>query len=531
VAIAPILILSGLLFQTPPQEVVIHSHAYTPPKSILRAEASLVESELTVRDSRGHAIANLHASDFEIFDNGAVQKITAFSEIRSDGKAPPTDSEKIPAASVPPHQPKFVTFFIDDTHLDNPRMLLIERAAHAFIAKGLKPSDQMSIVTASGQGDLDFTNDATLFADKLDHLRSHVREAATMYCGVAAYESYLVVQRLDNQAIEQAISAASACACTGAESPAQCRAKALPVSQQLASTNWEQTQAQSIDTIAALGLAAKRLSEKNGTRLMVLTSSGFLLRPGETAMEKFVAGAVRWNIVVHALDAQGLDATASDLKRQSLYWTPLENVTDGTGGHLFKNTNDLAGALDLAANPEVTYLLAFNPGTRDGKFHTLRIKFKSKRPESVQFRPGYFSVREEPAKESSARAAFDAAVFSTDTLSEIPAEVHVTPAKASVSISVTVDMKSLQFAAANGRHVQQIVFLMTLLDSNGGFVTGKEAVMDLSLTDGKLESLKMDGLKGVLTLQAPAGSYQVRALVREAMKGNLAAYTVPVQLK
>ena len=522
-----------LLLQSPPREVVIRSHVYTPPTATLRSETTLVEADLTVRDSQGHTIPNLHASDFEVLDNGVPQKITAFSELHAGGKfttpPPSATKEDIPPADILPPSPKYVTFFFDDNHLGNSGMLFVERAAHAFIAKGLKPSDWTSIVTTSGTGDLDFTNDAKLFADKLDHLQSHTRAEVPSKCGVGATDSFIVLNNLDYPTIERAIAAATPCACGGAETPMQCRAKAVPLAYSNAESMWEQTQVESVNTIAALGFAAKKLSEVNGTRILVLTSSGFLIRAGEPTMDKFVDGAVRWNIVVHALDAGGLAARTQGLLRQSLFWTPMEKVTDGTGGHFFKNTNDLAGAMDLAANPEVTYLLAFNPGPHDGKFHTLKIKFKSKRPESVQFRPGYFSPREE--QKTSPRAAMDAAVFSKETLREVPAAVTLKPGEKSVAVTVSIDVGGLQFVVNSGRHVQQLVFVMTLLDSTGAFVTGKEAIMDLALTDEKLASLQEEGLKAVATLNAPAGAYQLRTIVREGMKGALAASTLPVNLQ
>jgi hypothetical protein len=92
-------------------------------------------------------------------------------------------------------------------------------------------------------------------------------------------------------------------------------------------------------------------------------------------------------------------------------------------------------------------------------------------------------------------------------------------------------MSHLQFVADKGRHVQQIVFLMTLLDENGAFVTGKESVMELALTDAKLASMQKEGLRATVTLAAPAGAYQVRTIVREAMKGALAASTTPIDLR
>ncbi len=539
----PLLLLPLLLrAQSPPKEVSIRTHPYVPPSAILRAEANLVEAGLTVRDSQGHAIAGLRASDFEVLDNGVVQKITAFSELRTDGtRAEPassTSAKEVPAATLPPPAPKFVTFFFDDAHLSNADMLFAVRGAHRFISNGMKPSDWMSIVTTSGQGDLDFTNDASLFDSKLDKLASHMRPAIPFGCGaVSPEESYIVVHHLDYQVIEKAIGLAKVCACGDGEKESVCRPKASAVAEGTANTSWEQTQAESINTVFALGFAAKKLHEVNGTRILVLTSAGFLVRARQPEMERFIDGAVHWNITIHALDAKGLNPIRGGAESrisallQANSWTPLEQLTAGTGGHFFKNTNDLAGAMDLAAHPEVTYLLAFNPGPHDGTFHTLKIRFKTKRPESVQFRPGYDSPRDEPRKEQTARERLDAAVFSHETLREIPAAVNVSSGPESVSVTITVDRIQLRFTTGNGRHAQQIVFLMTLLDPNGAFVIGKEAIMDLALTDEKLKSLQKDGLKAVATLTAPAGKYEVRTIVREAMKGSLAATTIPIDLK
>ena len=468
------LIFCALLLraQTPAQEVIIRTHPYTPPSTILQAESNLVEAGLIVRDSQGRPVGGLHASDFEVLDNGVSQQITAFSELRADAK---------PAG--PPPEPKFVTFFFDDLHMGKFDMPFVKQAARAFIAKSLKPPDRMSIATTSGAGNLDFTGDAKVFAEKLEHLNLHTH----------------VIHSLDEY------------------------------------------QADSVNTLAALGAAAKRLSEASGTRILLLMSSGFIIYMGaehdvETEVQNAIDAAVRWNVVVHAIDAKGLtpNPNAWRLRR------PLAEITQGTGGHLFENTNDLAGSMELAANPQVTYVLAFNPGSRDGKFHTLKIRFKSKRGDSIQFRPGYFSRSDDSEKALAARAPLDDAVFSKQTLHDVPATVALTGGQAKdgtdhgtipVSIGVTVDLNRLQFTSANGRHMQQIVFLMTLLDVNGGFVTGKESIMDLALTDEKLASLKKDGLKTVATLNAPAGIYQVRTIVREGMKGGLTASTSAVELR
>jgi VWFA-related protein len=531
--------------QTPVQEVAIRTHSYTPPSTVLHAESNLVETGLTVRDSIGRAVAGLHAADFEVLDNGVPQQITAFSELRSDGKptalASGNPSETVPPASAPPAEPKFVTFFFDDFHMANGEMLFVKKAAHAFIDKGINPGDKMSIITTSGQGDLDFTDDAKLFAERLDHLAPHNRPAVPTYCGVSAIDSYIFLHNLDGQIVEEAIGAAVPCAgCSARDTPQSCRSKAYPIAQTAATSTWEQLRAQSLNTLEALGFAAKRLSEVNGKRILVLTSSGFLLTPGAPPeLANFIDGAVRLNIVVHAIGAQGLEARMSGPKdglRHDLFLMPLENITNGTGGHFFRDNNDIAGDMQLAANPEVTYRLAFRPGTPDGRFHTLKIRFKSNRGGTVEFRPGYFSRPDESEKALTARAPLDDAVFSKEVLANVPATVTLTAGQPKdggipVSIGITVDLNRLEFTSAHGRHMQQIVFLMILLDVDGNFVTGKESIMELAITEEKLASLKRTGLKTVATLNAPAGMYQVRTVIREGMNGGLTASTTAVELR
>jgi hypothetical protein len=104
---------------------------------ILRAEANLVETGLTVRDANGRAVGGLHASDFEVLDNGAPKQIAAFSELRSDGKPTAAAFAKspgtVPLANVPPPGPKYVTFFFDDFHMSSATALFVKHAAHAYI--------------------------------------------------------------------------------------------------------------------------------------------------------------------------------------------------------------------------------------------------------------------------------------------------------------------------------------------------------------------------------------------------------------
>jgi hypothetical protein len=130
-----------------------------------------------------------------------------------------------PEAPSAPGQPKYVTFFFDDFHIQNGNLLFVKQAARKFIAEGVKPGDHLSIVTASGEsGDLDFTADAerrrpgarTPAYPARCHRRLRRQPNRFLY----------LPDNLDGDIRELAIAAAMNCAaCSGNEPEAQCRSK------------------------------------------------------------------------------------------------------------------------------------------------------------------------------------------------------------------------------------------------------------------------------------------------------------------
>lgn len=559
---AAILLLTALL-QTPPQEVVIHSHPYIPPPtSALTAETNLVETTLVVRDPRGKPIGGFHPSDFQVLDNNKPQQIFSFVEIDlPDPSARPATSASAPTnkpAAKPATTGKVITLFFDDLHTETPELMRSLNAARKFIATALQPTDRLAIATSSSTAGLDFTSDAAAIEAKLTQIRSHTRPPVVTCPALKPVDAYFLIKNVDPEVKAQANQDAAACVCGPAADPSCLTSKSTQIlapgtALNAAETVWSQTEAQSSIAINALGEAVQHLAATNGPRTLVLISSGFLpplSGQSNSILDPMMKAALRWNIVIHSLDAKSLDAEReglngngaenthldrTQLTRQAALWEPLEKVSKGTGGHFFHNTNDLAGALQMATEPAISYALSFNPGSRDGQFHNLKIAFKNKVYYTLQFRPGYFSPPD-INKEALNRSAMDAAVFSRQTLREIPASVslaagQLTDGNVPLSVAVVLDVSHLDFTANAGRHVQQIVFLTTLLDAGNSFVTGKESIMDLSLTDERLALMQKDGLKAVATLNAPPGIYHVRTIVREATKGALAASTIPIDLR
>src|SRR4029079_13701789 len=87
----------------------------------------------------------------------------------------------------------------------------------------------------------------------------------------------------------------------------------------------------------------------------------------------------RADCTIQAVDIGGLraDGAARPKGEDSLFM-----MAQGTGGELYRNSNDLAQAMgDLLERTSVTYVLTFQPGdlSLDGKYHSLRVRLKNDR--------------------------------------------------------------------------------------------------------------------------------------------------------
>ena len=79
---------------------------------------------------------------------------------------------------------------------------------------------------------------------------------------------------------------------------------------------------------------------------------------------------------------------------------PLVELTDGSGGVLVQNTNDLDAGLKRLAEPaEYTYILELSLDNMkpDGSYHRLKVKLATE-GDQLQTRRGYFMPKPEKAK-------------------------------------------------------------------------------------------------------------------------------------
>ena len=108
-----------------PGEIHARTVPYVPPSAVrLRTEVDVVEVPVVVRDGQHRAVAGLTKNNFEVYDTGVRQTITAFSEQRFTSQVDAGGGAKpaaIPAASAGTKgepRPRFVTLCFDDLNTE-----------------------------------------------------------------------------------------------------------------------------------------------------------------------------------------------------------------------------------------------------------------------------------------------------------------------------------------------------------------------------------------------------------------------------
>jgi VWFA-related protein len=559
-----------------PGEIRVSSQPYVAQAPYtFRAEAKLVDIGVAVRDGHGRAVPGLKRDDFRIYDDGKERKIAAFSENRAGSEVvvaksaatAPENAAVLGTAAAPGTQvpTRFLAVFFDDVNATYGKeagdFQRAQAAASRFVKGSLQPGTQIGIFTASGSETLDFTADAAKLLEKIAELKVHPRFSEKVCSGINPYQAYRIAQERDQETIRLVMRASGSGRCWSTANQVVTQAEEI----------WRRVKEASTETLASVAHVVNYLGGKQGTRVLLMASSGFAAGTLEPQENRIIDQAVRAGVVINALVTKGLynelmpgerfdddpapqkaaytvlpgyqrwaKAEAAEVaERPMVMDEAMGNLSQGTGGVLFHNNNDLnAGFRETSVAPEVTYRMSFSPEgvMADGGYHKLQVKLAQAASYSVEARPGYFAPEEvavEKLKES-----LDKEVIGLDSLAGVAAGVALRMEKSgssegerSLQVIMHLDVSKLEFAKQNDRQNQRITFVAAFFDQQGKMVTAKEGRMDLALKPETYDRLAGTGVNAELTFQMPPGVYKLRAVVAEAVKGGIAASTYPIDVR
>jgi VWFA-related protein len=350
-----------------------------------------VALDVVVRDRTGAPTTGLGVSEFEVYEDGIRQKITAFEEFGGRGRAIShspilTERSHLKDADQPHDaEPESFRVALVFEELGTAALRLAHSAASTFLAQPVTPRISFGIFTLDRavRPISPFTDDRALLSKALHS-----------------------VSLRPGRPIERA-----------GDVPGAEYAGSHP-GQSARSTADDNQFVRGHATLAGLDAVVGVMEASPGRKAIVLFSEGLALGADPTGagtpdsaladnrwqhLLRVVDRANRSQIAFYTFDAGGLRAqNPSAAARYSMGLSPfgvepyvgLETLARETGGRYSGNTNDLLVGLErMSADLEHFYLLAYSPtrSNADGKYRRVEVKVK-RRGLLLLYRKGYLAT-------------------------------------------------------------------------------------------------------------------------------------------
>ena len=348
---------------------------------VFRLSVSLVQLDAVVTDKQGRHVTTLGPADFEVYQDGRPQSITAVTYV--DAEDHWVDTSGLPPLPVEALKPddarRVIAVVVDDLRMSFGSVYYARRGIGEFFDRQFQPGDLGMIVTTSGAG----VSQLTYSAKTLKAASSRLRFSLW---NVQAASALAPIDGMDDF--------------SGAEG-----------------NFLERTFAES--AIRRIADAINAVRKLPGRKSVVLVSEGFSVFGPDLdnayireLLQRLVDRSNRAGVVIYAVDPRGLAVTgltAADNVRgggarvSAARSAALRDSQDGlryvtaeTGGFAVINGNDLArGFGRIMADQRGYYLIGYQPesGTlrfdSDRKFRKLKIKVKPKGLK-VRTRSGFY---------------------------------------------------------------------------------------------------------------------------------------------
>jgi len=396
---------------------------------------------VVVTDKKGHYVTDLKASDFQVFEDGAPQKIVAFSSgpdsliLGSDGRTV-THLESSAPVSVPQKTDsgglrRSYLICVDTLHSSFANFASVRDALRKFFEQQASDDAQYALV-ALGR-DIVMLHDSTRNPSELLAAVQDKRIAKAIQgseAGNAAFarQQFLGLMRRYCGLCGCPLYAEEAPGCPGARANVQ----------MFFQSNENRTLMMNERFLAGLNRLVAAIASMPTTRTIVFISDGFERAPGnelyamvqafgardstlsltpvdtQNLLDKVIRLAIQNNVLFYTLDSRGLytlasidgstlDAStggASSVQMDRSQMNVAHEKADGlaelankTGGLFFENSNDLLKGIRRAvADGHEHYVLAYVPSDKGtaGTYRRIHVEVKDHKLR-VKAKPGYWA--------------------------------------------------------------------------------------------------------------------------------------------
>ena len=540
-----------------------------------RQEVVVVEVPVNVTDRDGEPVRGLTAEDFEVYDDGKLQKITGTEIVDLQVLSGEKSAQAV--QQLPSTQRRHFLLLFDLSFSTPSAILRARLAARDFVLQSLHPADLAAVATFSLEDGarliVTFTPDRAQLARAIDTLGVRGEDAlAGLHLDPLRF--LITAPRIETNPEGRE-----------AENRVELRLNAdgemldhLTIIMQQMDRNQRQFDRSRVTAYArALGDVARSLDSVRGRKHVVLFSEGFdsrllIGRAPESQdeeqqrdtfnaqrgalhlvdsdqmygnvsllndIEKMVEQFRRADCVIQAVDIGGLRAAAGELRPATANagQDSLFLMAEPTGGELFKDANNLSRQLDrVLQRSAVTYVLTFQPSELklDGAYRKLRVKLKNEtRGLHLAHRAGYYRPRPfqdlDPLEKQ--LLASDA-IASAAPANQLDIEVLAAPFRASKGSSyvpVIVEIGGPSLLAGHKGEKLAVEIYAYVTDAKGEMRDFFTQMVGLDVGKNR-QALSRTGLKYYGHLELAPGDYRIRVLVRNGGSGRTAVESIPLAI-
>ena len=210
----------------------------------------------------------------------------------------------------------------------------------------------------------------------------------------------------------------------------------------------------------------------------------------------------------------------------------LYRISEDTGGHFIKNTNDIADGLKRIDDEiRARYTLAYRSTDQnfDGRFR--KVKIEVRRPSvNVVMRPGYYAIPPTQVVPFSPEERKLLANFSTYLAdSTLPISVELSPFRAQqglyiVPLSFEIPPRSVTFDPKAGKQRMQLDVVGVVKNEGQDRVLSRlGGTFAVELTPQQYESILNDSIFYRQDIELSAGTYTIELIVKDRLSGKTAA--------
>ena len=517
--------------------------------------------DVVVADKKGNPITGLTSGDLIVTEDGVPQQVTSFEAVTLPSEATPAPPE-LPRVTVntDPLQQRGRTFAIvfDDTHMTPMRANQAKAAVSAFLEKGTREGDRVTIVSTAG---------AVWWTARMPHGRASLLDMVKRLDGryipdtgqdrMSDYEAMRIHLYHDTQVAERVLRRWESFGVAGLLSRNSGGSSSTdnigvgtvddPLLTGRATEVYYQATTRLRVTLEVVERMLNGLATAKGRKSVILVSEGFIHDINLDEFRRVNEASRRSNAAIYFLNSRGLEGMPTYMTAEFGPAVPdqdvgamfaetidavagADDVAADSGGFTVRNTNDLnQGIQRIASETQAFYLLGYTPSntTRDGKFRKIQVKLVEGKGKGLQVRArkGYFAPSD-ATRTADAKKGVDpviqGALDSPWAQDDIPLRMtHFIGeekglGKAAVVVVTDVDVRALEFEEKEGRHLAELQFLLVVAHRESGEYFRYDQSVNMKLQASTRQRLAWQWYPIAREFELRPGDYQAKIVVRDA---------------